>query len=308
MRGRLIFLFVICSAPTFAQQLPQYTQWSWHQFAQNPAHAGIKQCIDIHSLYRLQWVGFEGAPRSGFLTLSVPLNVKRRQYLSARHGLGLKFETDEIAQFSIQRFNLAYAAHFNFNQNDRLSLGLYGGFIQTGYDPSNITTAEPDPVTENQGSFFAPDASFGAWYNSSSFYVGLVLQNLMPAKWDGIGTDSQNRFHTILQGGYLQKMNDDFSLLPTFQAKFARRGKSTADLAVHVDYRNTFSLGLGFRTSDALLFLAQVKIKDQLSIGYSFDFTLSDIQLGAKNTHEVSIRFTTCKQERTSTTGCSFFD
>ena len=63
--------------------------------ALNPAHAGIKTCIDIHSLYRIQWVGFQGAPKSGFLTLSAPIKTKRKNYLSARQGLGLKFETDQ---------------------------------------------------------------------------------------------------------------------------------------------------------------------------------------------------------------------
>lgn len=308
MRGVLFILLLMGSTVSYGQQLAQYSQWSWHQFAQNPAHAGIKQCIDIHSLYRVQWVGFEGAPQSGFLTLSVPLASKRRQFLSARHGLGLKFETDRIAQFSIQRFNLAYAAHFNFNTDDRLSLGMYGGFVQTGYDPSSITTGIPDPILENQGSFFAPDASFGAWYNSTNFYAGLVLQNLIPNKWNNISTDSKNRFHTILNGGYLLPLNDQFALLPTLQMKFVARGKTAIDLALHIDYQNQFSFGLGFRNSDAIMAFAQVKIKEQFSIGYSFDYTISKIQLGASNTHEVSIRFTTCKPDRKSVTGCSLFD
>ena len=68
------------------------------------------------------------------------------------------------------------------------------------------------------------------------------------------------------------------------------------------------SLGLGIRNADALIALAQVKINGQFSIGYSFGYTLSEIQLGAKNTHEVSIRFTTCKPDRKSITGCSLFD
>lgn len=308
MRRIIIILLLLTASNSFGQQLTQYSQWSWHQFAINPAHAGIKSCIDVHSLYRLQWVGFEGAPRSGFLTLSVPLDKRRKQYLSARHGLGLKFETDRIGQFSIQRFNVAYAAHFNFNQTDRLSLGLYAGVVQTGYDPSSITTANPDPILENQGSFLAPDATFGAWYNSEKYYGGLVLQNLFASKWKSIGDDSKNRFHTVIHGGYLLTLTDQLSLLPTLQAKFAGRGKTAVDLGLHLDYRNTLSLGLGFRNTDALMLFAQIKIQEQLSIGYSFDYTLSKIQLGAKNTHEVSIRFTSCKVDRKSTTGCSLFD
>lgn len=308
MRKILFIAILMHSSVSFGQQLTQYSQWSWHQFAQNPAHAGIKRCIDIHSLYRMQWVGFEGAPRSGFLTLSVPLNAKRRQFLSARHGLGLKFETDRIAQFSIQRFNAAYAAHFNFNKTDRLSLGLYAGIVQTGYDPGSITTGNPDPLLENQGSFFAPDATFGAWYNSEFYYAGLVLQNLIPNRWNNISEDSKNRFHAIINGGYLLPLDDRFALLPTLQMKFASRGKMAVDLALHVDYQNQFSLGLGFRNADAVMAFAQIKFKEQFSIGYSFDYTISSIQLGAKNTHEVSLRFTTCKPDRKSVTGCSLFE
>lgn len=304
----LLLLFLLSSSVCFGQQLAQYSQWSWHQFAQNPAHAGIKQCIDIHSLYRMQWVGFEGAPRSGFLTLSVPLSSKRRKFLSARHGLGLKFETDRIGQFSVERFNVAYAAHFNFNKTDRLSLGLYAGVVQTGYDASSITTGMPDPILENQGSFLAPDASFGAWYNTESFYAGLVMQNLITSRWKNISDDSKYQFHTLINGGYLLPIDDNWALLPTLQMKFAFRGKTAIDIATHFDYRNQFSLGLGFRNSDALMMFAQVKIKDQFSIGYSFGYTISEIQLGAKNTHEVSLRFTTCKPDRRSKTGCSLFD
>jgi len=302
-------LFLLMSnSVSFGQQLTQYTQSSWHQFAQNPAHAGIKKCADIHSLYRIQWVGFEGAPSSGFLTLSVPLSSKRRQFLSARHGLGLKFETDRIGQFSIQRFNVAYAGHFNFNKTDRLSLGLYAGVLQTGYDPSSITTGIPDPVLESQGSFFAPDATFGAWYNSTNYYAGLVLQNLIGNKWTNISEDSKNRFHAIINGAYLFPLNDRYALLPTLQMKFAARGKAAVDIAAHIDYDNKFSLGLGVRNTDAVMVFAQIKIQEQFSIGYSFDYTLSKIQLGASNTHELSLRFTTCKPDRKSTTGCSLFD
>lgn len=308
MRKVLLVAILLISALSFGQQLTQYSQWSWHQFAQNPAHAGIKRCVDLHSLYRVQWVGFDGAPRSGFLTVSIPLDSKRRQYLSARHGLGLKFETDRIGQFSIQRFNVAYAAHFNFNKTDRLSLGLYGGVLQTGYDPASITTGMPDPLLENQGTFFAPDATFGAWFNSESYYAGLVLQNLIPSRWNNISPDSKNRFHAILNGGYLLPLDDRFALLPTLQMKFAARGKTAIDLALHVDYQNQFSFGLGFRNADALMAFAQVKIKGQFSIGYSFDYTISNIQLGAQNTHEVSLRFTTCKPDRKSVTGCALFE
>jgi len=130
----LISLLLSVSSIAYGQQIAQFSQWSFHQFALNPAHAGIKSCIDLHTLYRAQWLGFSGAPRSGMLTLCAPLKSKRNEFLSARHGIGLRFENDRIGQLSTNRLNVAYAGHFNFSRDNRLSLGIYGGVIQMGYD------------------------------------------------------------------------------------------------------------------------------------------------------------------------------
>ena len=82
-----ILVFIVFNFHLEGQQLPQYTQWSSHQFAINPAHAGIKNCLDVHSLYRTQWLGFEGAPKSRFITFSAPMNSLRKHALSSRHGV-----------------------------------------------------------------------------------------------------------------------------------------------------------------------------------------------------------------------------
>ncbi|MBL4861520.1 MAG: PorP/SprF family type IX secretion system membrane protein [Crocinitomicaceae bacterium] len=291
-----------------AQQVPQYSQWFLHQFANNPAHAGIKKCVDLHTLYRIQWVGFEGAPSSGFLTASIPLNARRKRYLSARQGTGFKFETDRIGQFNVNRVNFAYAAHFNFNKYDRLSLGVYGGVLQMAYDPSASTTAVPDPSVMSQANFISPDASFGAWFNSQNYFIGLSLQNLFRSPWQDIGTDSRYRFHTAINGGYRYAINEDFTFLPMVNLKIPPSGPLALDLNLYADYKNFLGFGLGFRNTDALIAILDIKLKEQLSIGYSFDFTLSRIQSGAHNTHEISLRFTTCKPDRSGPASCPLFE
>lgn len=307
-RVSLFFFLFTLSTSVFGQQLPQYSQWSMHQFAGNPAHAGIKRCVDIHTLYRVQWVGFEGAPNSGFLTVSVPLDSKRRKYLSARHGTGFKFETDRIGAFSVNRINMAYAGHFNFDKHKRLSLGLFGGIVQMGYDPSQTHTADPDPAVMNQGSFVSPDATFGAWFNDKDYYIGLSLQNLFPSRWENIGLTSRNRFHASLNAGYRLGIGEKISLLPAFNLKVPPGGPLAVDLNLHMDYKNLLGFGLGYRNTDALIAFFSLKIKEQFSIVYSFDYTLSAVQLAAQNTHEISLRFTTCKQRKVGLASCPLFE
>ena len=114
---------------SFAQQLPQYTQWSSHQFAINPAHAGIKNCLDVHSLFRAQWLGFEGAPKSGFLTIAAPINGVRKHAYSPRHGIGAKIETDKIGvKLGSCGIILETVKNKNKNKNE-LKLLLYNIFF-----------------------------------------------------------------------------------------------------------------------------------------------------------------------------------
>lgn len=305
--GSILLLSFLINNRSFAQQLPQYTQWSANQFAMNPAHAGIKPCIDIHTLYRAQWVGFEGAPNSGFLTLSAPLKTKRARYLSARQGIGMRFETDQIGQFNSNRINVAYAGHFNFSRDTRLSLGVFAGIIQMGYDPSKTVTIQPDPTVTQEASFIAPDASFGAWWNGENYYFGLVIQNLIPYQWTDLGTASKYRLHASLNAGYRMKINDRFTFLPAVLLKIPPRGPLAMDLQAMVDYNNAFNFGLGYRNTDAILAYIGFKINQRFSVQYSIDLTLSALRNGSSNTHELSLSFSACKPENKSTYSCPLF-
>lgn len=304
----LVAFLLLSSGKIFAQQIAQYSQWSSHQFALNPAHAGIKSCIDVHTLYRTQWVGFGGAPRSGMFTLSAPLNAKRKQYFSARQGIGMRFESDRIGQFNTNRLNAAYAAHFNFTRDTRLSLGLYVGVIQLGYDPSSSTTIDPDPTVLKEASFVVPDASFGAWWNGQNYYAGLVLDHLIASRWKNIGTSSKFHFHALLNAGYRFQFTDKFTLIPAVLIKIPSRGPVALDLQMMADLNNQFNFGLGFRNQDCLVFFAGFKINQRLSIQYSFDATVSALRKASSNTHEISLSYNSCRKERSSTSACPLFE
>jgi len=307
MKQFIILFSIFVVYTTNAQQLPQYTQWYQNQFSGNPAHAGIKRCIDVHVAYRNQWVGFNGSPKSGFVTASIPLYTQRKAYLTTRHGAGFKFEHDQVGAFSFNRFNIAYAAHFNFDKHKRISFGLYAGMIQMGYDPSLISVIDLDPAVFHEGSIVAPDASFGVLFKDERYFIGLAFNNLIPTKWSKVGLDSKTRLHIELKGGYQFVANKNVSIIPAFLLRTPVRGKTSVDINLFMDYKNTLMFGLGYRNTDALLAFASLKINGQFALVYSFDYTLSKIQNVAKNTHEISLRFSTCKIKKTRMASCPLF-
>ncbi len=307
MKLFILFLFSFTLFAVNAQQLPQYTQWYQNQFSTNPAFAGTKRCVDVHALYRNQWVGFDGARKSGFVTASIPLYTQRKAYLTTRHGAGFKFEHDQVGAFTFNRFNVAYAAHFNFDKHKRISFGLYAGMIQMGYDPSLTTVLDTDPAVYREGSIVAPDASFGILFKDEKYFFAAAFNNLIPTKWSKVGNNSQTILHLELKGGYQFVVNENVSFIPAMIIRTPVRGKTSADLNLFLDFKNTLTFGLGYRNTDALLAFASVKINGQFALVYSFDYTLSKIQNVAKNTHEVSLRFSTCKVKKTRTASCPLF-
>ena len=299
-----IFIFGFTST---AQQVPQYAQWFWNQLAINPAHSGIKTCTEIKTIYRTQWLGLEGAPSSGAFTFSVPLYAKRKKYLSARQGLGVKFDRDQFGPFTANRFNVSYAAHMNFSRDTRLSVGIAAGFQQFNYDKGKATTLVADPLINESNSFIAPDATVGLWWNGINYYVGLAVSQLTRSPWQSISGESRFKFHTILNGGYRFRIQEGITLLPCAILRIPPKGPVSADLNVLIDFKNQFGFGLGYRNTDAVMAFLNFKIKEQFAIGYSFEYVTSSIGRNEFFTHELSLSFSSCKTENTNKTSCPLF-
>ena len=74
----IVFLFALNSN---AQQDPQYTQYMYNMNVLNPAYAGTTEGLAIGVLYRSQWAGLDGGPRTFTFAGHAPIGE--------RTGLGL---------------------------------------------------------------------------------------------------------------------------------------------------------------------------------------------------------------------------
>lgn len=303
----LVFLFFTICITASAQQIPQYAQWFWHQQAINPAHSGIKPCVEIKTLFRTQWLGLEGAPNSGLFTFAVPLYTKRTKYLGARQGLGVKIERDQIGPFTGNRANVSYAGHFNFTKDNRLSVGIAAGIQQWHFDKGKSTTLVADPLVGESNSMVAPDVALGFWWNGKDYYGGLALNQLTRSNWQDISKDSRFKFHLMLNGGYRWMVKEGITLLPSAILRIPPKSPASFDLNMMVDFQNKFGIGLGYRNTDAIMAFLNFKFRDQFAIGYSFEYVLSSIGRNEYFSHEISLSFSSCKTTKGSTTSCPLF-
>lgn len=72
-----LFLFTTITQGLFAQQDAQYTQYMFNTMSVNPAYAGSRGQLSIAALYRSQWVGLDGAPKTQTLNLHSPIRNSR---------------------------------------------------------------------------------------------------------------------------------------------------------------------------------------------------------------------------------------
>src|SRR5690606_23938004 len=127
------------SLQSFAQQDPQFTQYMYKMSVINPAYATADQGIlNLGGLYRTQWVGFEGAPKTATFFAHSPINNKME--------LGISFTNDNIG--NVVNENNVYADFayvLPVGLESKLSLGLKAGFtmFDTNFNGFNLQSGAP---------------------------------------------------------------------------------------------------------------------------------------------------------------------
>lgn len=308
---QLVLLFALTVGTGFSQQLPHASTWSFFQYAINPAHTGIKPCLEVQGSIRGQWIGVPGAPVTGWLGFHAPLKAKRKRYLSGRHGFGGLLISDKIGPFQSTTLLFNYAGHFNFSQNNRLSMGLGIGAKQLAFNRDIASPLDPDPAINGSATELLPDMRFGAWYNAENWFVGGTLYQMIPSKWSEIGRDASSKIHGMVNAGWRIPINQYYTVMP--QAYFGFTSHGTFDVQVQgmLDVRGKMIAGLGIRNTDAFIGMIGFRIDEKWKFMYAYDFVMSSLRPNSFHTHEITLGFSPCSylsSTKNNSTSCPLFD
>src|SRR6187402_3418135 len=125
MKGILILLtFMLSTSLLYAQQDAQQSQYMFNGIYINPAYAGYKESLNVHSFYRTQWTGIEGAPRTMALAIDASAN-------DGNVGLAFQVASDKLgAQSNLSAYaSYAYRIRMNDDGSSRLALGVSVGVM-----------------------------------------------------------------------------------------------------------------------------------------------------------------------------------
>ena len=273
----------------WAQQEPMYSQNNFDRLLTNPAYAGSSNWIVSSLKYRNQFVGIQGAPVTQTFTFHGPIQSK---YM----GYGLKLVNDKIGTTKQTNITAIYSYHLGL-AGGRLSFGLEGGIFNQSTDFAGLVKKDQidNALPSGNLSVLKPDASFGIQYQAKDFYGGFAVSHLFTKSinYSEIERAVTARLfrHYFLTGGYIYDINSNFSIQPNFLLKITSSAPMQLDFYTNFMMYEKFILGAGYRTGDALSFIAKYHITDELRISYSYDYTLSKLASYSSGAHEIMIRY-----------------
>ena len=300
---------LLLSRPASAQQDAQFSQYMFNGIYINPAYAGYKEVLNVHSFYRTQWTGITGAPRSLSLAVDAIAN-------NGNVGLALQVASDKLgAQNNLSIYgNYAYRIRMNDDGSSRLALGLGVGMVQLGVDGALLNPNNPEP---NQPlgvqSTIVPDARAGVYFANDKYYAGFSVDNLIATyiNIDRYAFIPQPKPHYYLTAGALFPLSEDFQIKPSFLLKDDRGGPTSLDVNAFLLIKDFLWVGGSYRTGvklydksylqkdltprNSAVAAIQIFASEKIRIGYGYDFSIGPLQGYSGGTHEISLSYSFIK-------------
>jgi type IX secretion system PorP/SprF family membrane protein len=281
---------------------PQFTQFYSAPLYLSPSFAGATQQNRISSIYRQQWTSIPGA----FVTYSLGYDHYFSNYNS---GVGIMLMRDQAGsgKLGYNYINLLYSYDFVFLYSWHVRPGV--SFIYKTFSLDFTKLKFYDQLTDNGPSAVqAPsaeirghiDGSASVLFYNSDIWTGFSLDHLLKPNesffGDNVPTPLKYTFYggvrLIKKGRLLKPLDESISIayLLKFQGDY-----SQLDIGLYW-YKSPLVFGLWYRGipalnkqfGDAISVLLGLKT-NQLTFGYSYDFTISNLINSTGGSHEVSL-------------------
>ena len=281
----------------FAQQDPQFSQNMFIKLPINPGYAGTNGAICATAVYRTQWVGFPGAPKTLFFSVDAPVQI-------LHGGVGLTIVNDQLGNFNFMHARAAYSYHHPVGATGLVGIGLEAGLLQSSVknnwlapDGTNGHTAAIDNAIPASGVAKGTyDVGFGVYYRTEQLHVGISASHV-PGNAEHLKEsffDYKAARHYYILAGYDFFLSSTLTLRPSVHVK-SDASVTTFDANVNLLWNNMLWGGVSYRLQDAIVpmvgFAWNPTPKSTLKIGYAYDLGTSDLKTHHNNTHEILLNY-----------------
>ncbi|MCB0409998.1 MAG: type IX secretion system membrane protein PorP/SprF [Flavobacteriales bacterium] len=321
----LILVLFVAFISLQAQDM-QFTQFNAAPLYLNPAFTGSTIQHRFASSYRNQWTAIPGHYQNYLFSYDYNLQ-------DFNSGIGLVFGREQAgtAGLSTTELGLLYAYRFLLKKRVSVQLGLKFNYIRTGINFSKLIFNDQlytdNPTTTeslllSNSSYL--DMSTGGLIYSEKFWGGIAINHLNQPNQSLTNQESPLYMKLSLHGGYKFDIDDGnkrsapkyFNL--AFQYK-AQHKFDQLDLGLYYT-QEPLVFGLWYRgipiiksyegvlNNDAVaVILGYIIPESNLSIGYSYDATISRLLTNTAGSHEISIIYEVASKRKKKKRGKKFF-
>lgn len=316
-------ILMLAGLRTVTGQDPQFSQFYAAPLYLNPAFAGSSQQGRVGMNYRNQWPGID----ANFTTVSAYADFYLEDYNS---GVGAILTRDYANVLGLQSIGLglqyAYQLHFTKKLSFRPGVQLSINQRSINYnklifgDQINLDgSIDPSAEIISGGSVFFPDLGFGGLLFSEHAWLGIAAFHLLTPNQSLVGGSDKLPMKFSVHAGYkfffrsgvmgmgFETRSQEKSLAPAIQ--YRHQGQfdqmdlgmylTLEPLTVGMWYRGVpYKKVNGFVNNESLVLSvglhkkASNKLNDLLAIGYSYDYTISQLGPGSGGAHEFSLAYT----------------
>lgn len=269
-----------------------YSEYVFNRLLINPACAGSHDALNAVLLYRNQWVGIPGAPKTGVFSLDAPIR-------NPKVGLGLSIEFDKIGVSSHTQVSGAYSYRIRFEEST-LMMGLSAGM---GFIYSDLTNVQHSENSETDDAFQSdyhevlPNFGFGVYYCNERFFAGFsipqiagnALQRFIDKNDKTIRLDLAN--HYFINSGYQFDISLDLKLKPSVLLKYVYGAPIEFDFNGVAYFYDIIALGISYRSMASMNLLSQIKINNQFYLGYSYEYSTTRLRSFRSGSHEIMLQY-----------------
>lgn len=287
-------LFLLFALEVQAQQDPHYTQYMYNMNVVNPAYAGSKENLSGAILYRQQWVGIEGAPKTATFSFHSPVGKNV--------GLGLSAISDKIGPVAENNIYADLSYTLRLGNGHNLAFGLKSGFtfqnVGLFSEIGNGFVVQPDDNafgTNTNNTYF--NIGTGIFYYTQKYYVAFSVPNMINSTHlELTENDESYEFgneteHYFLTGGYVFDLSSNTKFKPSLMLKSAFNAPTSLDVSANFLFFEKFEAGATYRLDDSIGAMLNFAVTPGIRIGYAYDHVMSDLNTTTSASHEFMLLF-----------------
>lgn len=285
----MLFATLVNTNKVHAQQDPMYTQYMDNLLIVNPGFAGSREVGNALLVARSQWVAFDGAPSTRSFAYNTSVEEKNI-------GFGISILSDKIGPLKQTGLYVDYSYFLNVSENFKFGMGLKTGVSFYRASLTDLETINNDPIFDNDiYENFLPNIGMGFYLYSDATYIGLSVPKLIENKItrENVSTAYINKqqMHLYFVGGHRFYLNADYQLKTSTLVKWVKSAPISFDVNAMAGFRERIWIGAMYRFDAAFGIITQFKPTPQMTIGYSYDIAISEINGFNNGSHEIMFSY-----------------